>query len=162
MLKDLAASDRWRELYGSASSRGKDQELILRFFAVYFDLANYERPLKQFLNKFMNRNRNLKVIDDATLRKTFSDAVAYAVGTLGPKAFRPVRNLNTALTEAVLIGTGKRLEKGPIREPDSYRAAFRELMADGKFVESFNGATTDVERLKFRVKCAIDAFGTST
>jgi len=39
----------------------KDQELILRFFALYFFLDEYERPMNEFLNKYMGANRNLKL-----------------------------------------------------------------------------------------------------
>jgi len=158
LLKDLASNDKWRELYGPASPRGKDQELILRFFAVYFELVRYERPLKQFLNGFMGRNRAFKVVDEATLRRVFTGSVAFAIDALGSRAFRPVRNLNTALTEAILVGTGKRLEKGQITDANAYHSAYQTLMEDEKFEDSYNGATTDVERLKFRMKCAIDAF----
>ncbi len=158
LLKDLAGDSSWRELYGAASSRGKDQELILRFFALYFDLQSYERPLKQFLNNFLSKNRSYKFLPEAKMRTAFKHSVSFATSNLGPKAFRPVRNLNSALMEALLIGTGKRLENGPIQNVDSYRKAYEKLMADQKFIDSFNGATTDVERLKFRIGSATQAF----
>ena len=53
LLRELAASKGWQTLYGKPNARGKDQELILRFFALLHDLDSYERPMKTFLNSFM-------------------------------------------------------------------------------------------------------------
>jgi hypothetical protein len=158
LLKELALNESWRELYGAVSPRGKDQELILRFFALYFNLTNYQRPLKQFLNDFMSKNRAFRLVGESTLKKTFVDSVSFSIEQLGAKAFRPVRNLNSALMEAILIGTGKRLEAKPIRNKGKYKYAYRNLMANTDFVASFNGATTDVEKLRLRISTAIDAF----
>jgi len=41
----------WRAIYGDINLRQKDIELILRFLALYFDIASYERPMKLFLNE---------------------------------------------------------------------------------------------------------------
>ena len=35
LLEELAAHPKWREIYGSPSTRGKDQEIILRFLAFF-------------------------------------------------------------------------------------------------------------------------------
>jgi len=36
----------------------KNVELILRFIAFYYNLEHYEKPLKEFMNKFMARYQN--------------------------------------------------------------------------------------------------------
>jgi hypothetical protein len=49
--------------------------------------------------------------------------------------------------DALLVGTGKRLEEGAITDLGAYEKAYHDLRSDRKFEESFTGATTDVERL---------------
>jgi hypothetical protein len=58
LLRDLNETGAWRKLYGKKSNRLKDQELILRFFALFYDGDSYHEPMKEFLNEFMGRNRN--------------------------------------------------------------------------------------------------------
>ncbi|USB33934.1 DUF262 domain-containing protein [Paenibacillus sp. YPG26] len=59
LLEELRNNVDWLNLYGNPSNRLKDQELILRIIALYFDLDNYKKPLKEFLNKYMAKNRSL-------------------------------------------------------------------------------------------------------
>ena len=44
-LHKVYADRNWRGIYGEPNLRQKDKELLLRFFALYFDLEAYERPL---------------------------------------------------------------------------------------------------------------------
>ena len=57
LLHELNDHSSWRKVYGPPSKRLKDQELILRFFALYFFLDTYERPIKEFLNRYMAQMR---------------------------------------------------------------------------------------------------------
>ena len=44
---------------GRRSNRLKDQELILRFFALYHEGERYQESMKEFLNNFMGKNKDL-------------------------------------------------------------------------------------------------------
>ena len=59
LLRELDAHENLRNIYGSRSNRLKDQELVLRFWALYQSSGQYQRPMKEFLNRFMRSNRNL-------------------------------------------------------------------------------------------------------
>ena len=59
LLSQLNANGDWRLIFGKVSSRMRDQELILRFFALLFGASNYSKPMKEFLNRFMARHRGL-------------------------------------------------------------------------------------------------------
>jgi hypothetical protein len=54
----------WRELYGPASARLKDHELILRVLALYESADTYQRPLKTFLNHYLAANQNRLEADE--------------------------------------------------------------------------------------------------
>jgi len=49
----------WRRLYGPISPRFKDQELLLRVFALYDNSENYSRPVKGFLNDYLGVHRQI-------------------------------------------------------------------------------------------------------
>lgn len=58
LIKELNNYATWRKIFGKPHSRLKDQELILRFFALYHGANNYQRPLSEFLNLYAGKNRN--------------------------------------------------------------------------------------------------------
>ena len=57
-IRKLNAHQPWRSIFGKVHTRLKDQELILRFFALFEDSARYQRPLAEFLNKYAGRHQN--------------------------------------------------------------------------------------------------------
>ncbi len=59
LLSDLNKNEKWRALFGPVNKRMRDQELILRFFALSSPTETYARPMKTFLNSFMNKNRDM-------------------------------------------------------------------------------------------------------
>ena len=59
VLRQLNGLRAWRNLYGKVSRRLKDMELILRFFAFYYRAGDYKSPMKEFLNTYMARNKDL-------------------------------------------------------------------------------------------------------
>jgi hypothetical protein len=158
LLGDLAADQEWRGLFGDPSPRGKDRELILRFFALLYAIDRYERPMTQFLNTFMDTHRQLKHLSREELEGRFRTTVSMALAALGPGAFRPERNLNAALTEAILVGLAQRLAHGEIRDPNELRAAYEHLMQDEAFQGWYKRSTTDPAAVKGRVEAATRAF----
>ena len=71
VLKALNEERAWRNLFGKKSNRLKDMEMILRFFAFYYYAAQYNRPMKDFLNRYMASNRNLERQTEAELQEVF-------------------------------------------------------------------------------------------
>lgn len=148
----------WRTIYGEKSKRLKDQELILRFYALYFHLEKYERPIKEFLNKFMGANRHLELYSAETLAQKFTSTIELISSNLGILAFRPERALNAAVFDAVMIGITRRLEKGIITKSDKFVDAYNKLLANSEFLEATRTGTSDVPNVQKRVKLATQAF----
>ncbi len=57
LIKELNEHVSWRSIYGAKNNRLKDQELILRFLALFFDKDKYQRPMGDFLNAFSRKHR---------------------------------------------------------------------------------------------------------
>ncbi len=158
LLRELAQNSSWRELYGAPSPRAKDQELILRFLALYFNSGNYQRPMKHFLNKFVASNRSLEIHPEKQIRAVFGPAVDLAHEHLGAAAFRPVRNLNAAILDSVLYGLAKRIQQGPVSRPDKLGAALNVLKAREDYIEAYRTGTTDEKKVATRLRLAEEAF----
>ncbi|MEJ7608997.1 MAG: DUF262 domain-containing protein, partial [Bryobacteraceae bacterium] len=62
LLSELNQLEPWRAISGPINKLMRDQELILRFLALFFDTANYSRPMKGFLNTFMGHHKDLAYI----------------------------------------------------------------------------------------------------
>ena len=147
----------WRNIFGSTSSRQKDHELLLRFFALYFDADSYRRPMKIFLNHFMGKNRRLEQYTESTLDSVFQPTVSIVNETIGPSAFRPQRALNTAVTDALLVGVAKRLELGALRNLPEFKKATTLVLHDEGFRKLYTDDTTDAMKIHERITRIVEA-----
>ena len=158
LLSELAEDPSWRQLYGNKNSRKKDEEIILRFFSLYFNLDGYGRSMKQFLNTFMNENRNPGREQEDDLRKLFTKTVKVAAEDLTRKAFRPERAFNVAVADAVLVGLAHRLQKGDIQDRDSLKTRHEELLERLSQEDLHRVATADKDRVFKRIQYAREAY----
>ena len=104
-LHDLNKHKSWREIYGNPSKTLKDEELILRFFALYYFGSEYTKPMKEFLNESMEKLifRGRGIIGE--LRNLFIGTIDFIHDVLGSKAFRIERAINAAVYDSVMVGT---------------------------------------------------------
>lgn len=158
LLKSLNNTQSWRQIYGAISKRMRDQELILRFLALYFHRDKYRRPMKEFLNNFMFANKHLSLFPSHTVSSSFIDTINVAYTAMGPKAFKPARALNAAIFDAVMVGICSRLEVGPINDLDQVRNRYDSLLADENFLASTLKATADEQAVGTRISAAELAF----
>ena len=151
----------WRSVFGKVSKRMRDQELILRFFAMFYEGANYASPMKEFLNVFMDRHRKFeKGIDSEDMGDLFVRTIDCVHRILGDKAFRPVRTLNAAVFDAVMVGLASRIsiDGDSLRDID-IKAAYSQLLADPAFRTAIETGTTQEANVKKRIDLAKKAFG---
>ena len=154
LLAELADIPHWQKLYGASRNRKKDEEIILRFLALYYSLETYERPMKRFLNNFMENYQHPDENRCDEFRRRFEDTVKVVADVITPKALRPGRALNVSVADAVLVGLAHRLENGPIRDHDGLKAAHDELLKDMRDEELYTSGTTDKERVNRRIELA--------
>ena len=156
LLQDLNDNSDWRVLFGRKHRRRRDEELILRFFSLYFATEEYTKPMKAFLNSFMSSNRNLKPNPEHVLRSLFEDTIGTIVAALGPSAFKPQRAVNAALFDAVMVGIAHRIKSR--LGHDGIRDEYDALLSNETFQNLISEATSDVATVKARLKLAIEAF----
>jgi len=158
-LERLNRDESWRELYGHKSQRIRDQELVLRILALFYDAESYGRPLKVFLNNFTSRNRKTTTFDQERFAELFTTAASLILSDAGRGSLRPRgRQINSALTEALFIGLMRRLESGTKPDPSDVAKAIRAANASKRLIATTIRSTADEESVKGRLRIATDAF----
>ncbi|MGA9349652.1 MAG: DUF262 domain-containing protein [Anaerolineae bacterium] len=158
LLKELNQNAAWRRVYGHVDRRMRDEELILRFLALYFSAEDYSRPMKEFLNHYMAANRHLQLQSANQLTQIFSNTIEVIDGTLGHRAFRPVRGLNAAVFDSVMVGVARRLERGNISNVEDFERRYYSLLSSKDFEERTERSTADEVNVEQRLKMATEAF----
>jgi Protein of unknown function DUF262 len=159
LLRELNDYVPWRTLYGKKSSRLKDQELILRFFALLFERDRYQEPMKEFLNKFMGAQRDLQLIPDAKLRKIFTGTCDVVLEAIGARAFRIERVVNAAVVDSVMVGIASRIQSGGlIKSKESISEKYEQLIANDDYQRAVARSTADSANVEKRLGLAIRAF----
>ena len=158
LLERLNENVQWREIFGKPHKRTRDRELILRFLALNFNSDAYEPPMKAFLNRFMKKDRNLSSKESSRYEETFSSTIDLVHKSIGLKAFRPVRALNAAAFDAVMVGLARRLKRGPVGDIDKLRREYGNLLHDDDFERGIETSTTTVVNVRERLRLAIEAF----
>jgi len=161
-LERLNVDANWRVLYGTKSPRLRDQEVILRTNALFVTPGTYKRPLKKFLNDFVGAHRQLEGIDSARIETLFKQAARLINEKAGPKSLRRQSNqINTALTEAVLVGLMRRLDADDAITADAVEEGISRLRADKRFDQAISRATADEESVRTRLALANQVFASA-
>ena len=158
LLKDLNKIVSWRDLFGAESNRMRDRELILRFFAMYFNGDMYTAPMTEFLNVYMGQNCELQRQSKDQLTVLFSSTVSVIRESIGQRAFRRKKAFNAAVYDSVMVGIARRLTTGPISNLSALDAAYDNLLADNEFIVATEKATAREDNVKKRITIASFAF----
>lgn len=158
LLTELNHHSAWRALFGNLHHRLRDQELILRFLALYVERANYTEPLKQFMNDFMAAHRNLSVRQADHFSHLFTTTMETIYTCIGDKAFRPKRNLNAAVMDSVSIGVAAALEQGFELSCDDWQVRYRQLIENEDYLDAVSSNTATIKRVNTRLTLALAAF----
>jgi Protein of unknown function DUF262 len=158
VLRTLNDFTSWRKLFGKKSPHLKDQELILRVFAMLDRNKKYRRPMKEFLNEYMKANRHLGVRSENAAIVVFKEATRCILDNIGPGAFRLKKTINAAVTESVMYAVASGIEHKDLQKPSKMREAFERLLADDDYVAAVTKATADEENVRRRLRMARQAF----
>jgi hypothetical protein len=167
LLKELVENQRFRKIFGSPRPHDRmlDRQLILRFFAMWRSThLKYRGPMKQFLNREMEANRNLSERDRSEMRTVFEKSIEMAYTVFGDKAFRRFvvgrdgkpdgaweKRLNMALWDTILY-TFSFFEKNQIvPAADRIREEFLDVMtSDRQFIEYVVSTGDKPDRIQYR------------
>lgn len=160
LLGDLAEDSDWRSLYGPASTRKKDEEIILRFLALHNALDDYGSPMRAFLDDFSKRHRDWNANDGPPFRTQFQATVRLIADRIGRRAFRPERALNVAVADAVLCGVAHRLEGDRTPSESGWVPVWERLLERLKSDDLISGGTAHEDRVRKRIALAREVFAT--
>lgn len=101
-LNEMNVNEHWRKIVGSDTpdARLRDVELVLRSLALAENFGAYEKPMKAFLNDFMEMNRN-KTAKYADYKQKFFVTCQRIVHALGEKPFHLRGKLNYGVLDSV-------------------------------------------------------------
>ncbi len=156
LLTELNNNESWRKLFGNPHRRKRDEELILRFFALFYEAKNYFRPMAKFLNEFMEKNRNLECQRQREMECVFDRTVSTILEKISIRAFKPQTAVNAAVLDAIMVGVATRLQSGEILK--SLESRYKSLLGNPEFDSSVSEGTSQGERVRQRIKLAINAF----
>lgn len=150
-LDEINGLEDWRRILGKKEpdTRKKDVELILRFLAMR-DPNSYKNPMKDFLSKFMLKNKDPKKKTLRSNRDLFERTCRSVVSELGEKPFHVRAGLNAAVFDAVMIAFSHHLDS----IPKDVRKRYSRLIKDAGFEKNTRSSTTNVEVVHRRFRQA--------
>jgi hypothetical protein len=156
-LHELARNERFRSAIGrEKDSRMRDEELILRFLALYANFPGYKPPVTQFLNEYMRDNRHDSL--PVEVEQTFLNTMQAVAEIFGGHAFRTLQdgkessNLNRALFDAVSLSFAYVDRNAAKKRAESIIVEHRKLLEDSRFGVLIGRATADRTRMHGRVR----------
>lgn len=141
----------WRMILGKKilDRHQKDVEILLRVFSLFGDVAKYEKPMKEFLNKSMKIHQDAK---SAKVRKFFAlfpKVTELITVALGEKPFHIRGPLNASALDSAMCVI---FEEFQSIAPSKLKANYERLVADPKFEAYTQIGTTDAKTVQDRVK----------
>ena len=158
LLSELVEIKEWREIFGKENRRMKEQELILRFMALYYEYSVYKKILKTFMNNFMSKNRNFEIHAESKLRSLFSNSIKTIHEALGDNAFRTGNRMNAAIFDSVMIGVAARLQTNPNPNLDQLSKQYNWLITQEDYKDFIESATSSESSVKGRINKSIESF----
>ena len=160
-LKELNEYRHWRTIVGDAPShRLKDQELILRFMAMWYDGENYRRPMVEFLNVFTQNNRNpdARWIEDAST--IFKRTIRLFAKSMARRSFRVSggRAVNAAVFDSMAVGLARRIAYKGEPELGAVKAAHDALIEREDYLRAISQATSSENSVSQRLRIATSIF----
>ena len=164
-IRELNENPDWRTIFSRNKHRKhrrqKDQELILRFWALYQQSDSYRSPMLGFLNAFAESHREA---DNQFLREgqdLFATVMRQFYTALGVKAFRTQAGgqFNAAVFDSMSVGLAYRIAKSDAPTAAAVRDAHLSLLADEQYLASVSKGTAQNDSVRTRIDKAIAAFG---
>ncbi|WP_434654311.1 DUF262 domain-containing protein [Chromobacterium violaceum] len=147
----------WRKIYGPTDKRMKDQELIIRFFALLEGYQDYKKPMSDFINRFSKKYR-MAGGDVGVYSDCFERAINLFHEAVGDRVFRVAGPLNVAVYDAAMCGLARRILTGASVDSIVVASAYQKLIEDELVRGTISQGTTDVSSVVGRIERAIEIF----
>ena len=161
ILEESNKNQSWRAIYNNSTpdKRLKDEELILRFMALFDLYQQYKKPMKSFLNYYMRTNNNEKNNNLGIKKDLFIQAIELIHRCIGNRAFKIKNRLNPALFDAVMVGLATKIADNSNIPEEKLKQAYDNLIQNQEFLSFIQAAsTTENNAVRSRIDLAIKAF----
>jgi uncharacterized protein with ParB-like and HNH nuclease domain len=151
-LSELNKDANWRRILGKSSfdKHQKDTELLLRVLAFSTRASEYEKPMKEFLNKTMSHYKKGDSQEVRRFVENFPKVCAALVEKVGERPFNPKGRVNASALDSIMASLMRRGEV-----PENIRERYEALFEDSAFVDTLTVSTSDVAVVKQRL-AAVD------
>ncbi len=149
MLLETNQNPIWRDVFGVSQpdSRMRDIEMIARFLALYEGPDSYAKPMKKFINDYMETHK--KESNPETYQSIFLDSAHRVVSSLGKRPFHVRRGINVAVYDATMVAFAT-----SDSTPPNISERYKILLADDSFTKATTSGTTDVDTVRERLEIA--------
>ena len=150
-LKEMNKTESWRKIIGQPKldKRLRDVELVLRCLALSEIGDAYEKPMKGFLNKYMESRRSDKSSYDKLIAN-FRSSTNYILNNLGEKPFHLRGRLNYGALDSIMA-----LVLSDVA-PDDIADRFEELKIDDEYMYAITFNTSDEAVVEMRLAKALE------
>lgn len=153
----------WRHLMASnaENKRMKGEELIIRFFALHYNLSNYKKPLAHFLNEFCERNQETPEATLNNFKELFVSTITNIKELYGEYAFKiideklkPINKFNAALFDAEMLSLSSLKVPINLNKTDTTKfiKGLSGLFKDDEFLKTISLSTSDKNNITKRIK----------
>lgn len=148
----------WRTIYGNTNERMKDEELILRFFAMLESYEDYKPPMTEFISLFCKKHRNDQNGKFETYAKLFKRCCDLFCTLSNGRPFRLANALNVAFFEAAMVGLASVISNGKEPSLNQLAPAYDLLKSNAEFLSVISQSTGNPISLRKRIDLAKAAF----
>ena len=152
LFKRLNAYDNWRKILGKdkPDRRQRDVGYLLRCIALLHQHDCYQKPMREFLNQFMLKNKNPSSDFLKREEERFKKTCDIIVEKLGQKPFHPKHALSPSMLDSIFTAFAQNLD----RCPENIRDKFANLWKNEEFKKAVSDATTDNDVVAKRINLA--------
>ena len=153
-LLDLNEYPTWRKFFNDSNAidHFQDVELILRFFALYDRIEQYNRPMKDYLTEYMKNMKNIPDEDKIAKKELFISTIESVYLHLGSRAFRPNNGINSSVFDSVMLAFAKNRNNIPPDIKDKYDR----LCTNKEYIKYCGQSSGDNSSVRYRIQMAND------
>lgn len=161
LLLELSQNQNFRRLTSLSNQKKQelyDQELILRFIALFNNMSDINDNLENYLNHFMEKAVSSAAFNKEQYKDIFEEVIQMLNAIGNESTFRNDRNLFVpALFEGITIGIAQNIEK--YRDNDELlKRKISEIKADVDFKRFSGSASNSKSRIRNRLYRANEIF----
>ena len=154
-VRELNNHPSWRNIFGKANTRLKDQELVLRFLAFYYMKDKYKEPMSDFINRFSIKFRSKTQSEMHEGVDAFKRTMDLVQNAMGKSSFKLSKVVNAAVFDSISVAVAYNLNALNVLLVHS---KYENLLKDEAYRKSVSKATANETNVALRFSKSLEAF----